>query len=722
MMAIGTSRTGLHPRAGVNPRAGLASRATAPPKHQRPDELAPTPVEPPREPAKASTKKSGKKSGKKKDKDKLDPSALRRTLHVVRPHLPRHIGLILLGLVALLADVAFRVLEPWPMKFAIDAVTSALGATMPDATPFGLDVTGTVVASALALLIIVGGRAGANYLSTVSFALVGARIATELRTRVFDHVQSLSLRYHQRASIGDTSQRLVGDMGRLQDVAVTAGLPLVGNVITLVTLLVVMALLEPSLAGIVIVAAIGYLLLSRASSPGIVSASRSTRKGEGALVGSAAEALGAIRVVQSYGLEGTVASEFAGGNEKAMKAGVKAKKLSAGLERTTDLVVGIAQAAVLLSGSLQVLRGTMTPGDLVLFVMYLKIAMKPLRDMAKYTGRIARAAASGERIADLLDEQVEIQDPPHPRPMRMSDGTVEIKGLTSRDGHGRPLFEDLDLYVPAGQHVGILGPSGGGKSTLVSYLLRLAEPDDGILRVGGYDVQTVRLADLRRHVAILPQESVLFSVSVRENIRYGRRDATDDEVEEAARRAGAHDFVMALPDGYDTVLGNRGDTLSGGQRQRLAIARAIIRRSPVVVLDEATTGLDPASKAQVNESIVELSRGRTTLSITHDAAMVQGLDRVLWIEDGAILEDGSPAVLAADPDSRYARWMLAQSTEREAGEDAAAAGAGDSPEVEAPQRPAADEAEVNAWAVLDTAPHTAPGTDAFRPHDGKETR
>ena len=644
MTSVGTSRTGRIPEPTRPQRPEQSGR------HGRPGERG-----------------TGSAPTRKRSKDSLDASALRRTLHVVRPHLPRHAGLVVLGLVALLADVAFRVLEPWPMKFAIDAVSAALGASLPEATPFGLDVTGTVIACAIALVVLVGGRAGANYLSTVSFALVGARVATELRTRVFDHVQSLSLRYHQRASIGDTSQRLVGDMGRLQDVAVTAGLPLIGNVVTLVVLMVVMTILEPSLAGIVVVAAVGYLLLSRTSSPAIVKASRSTRKGEGALVGSAAEALGAIRVVQSYGLEGTVAGEFSGGNERAMKAGVKAKKLAAGLERSTDLVVGIAQAAVLLSGALQVLRGSMTPGDLVLFVMYLKIAMKPLRDMAKYTGRIARASASGERIADLLDEEVEIQDPPRPEPMPRCDGSVDLRGLTARDGHGRPLFRDLDLQIPAGQRLGILGPSGGGKSTLVSYLLRLAEPDAGTLRVGGHDVRRVRLEDLRRHVAILPQESVLFTVSVRENIRYGRQDATDAEIVEAARRAGAHEFVSALPDGYDTVLGNRGDTLSGGQRQRLAIARAIIRRSSVVVLDEATTGLDPASKAQVNVAVQELSRDRTTISITHDATVVAGLDRVLWLEDGEILEDGTPEQLAADPGSRYSRWMLEHRLEDDLG-------------------------------------------------------
>ena len=621
--------------------------------------------------AEDQARKKTKPTSSKAKKGKLDPSALRRTLAVIRPHLPRHLALCILGMIALLADVVFRVLEPWPLKFAVDAVTSALGANIPQSTLFGLDIRGTVVAAALGLVVIIAGRAGANYLSTVSFAKVGARIATELRTRVFDHVQSLSLRYHSRASIGDTSQRLVGDVGRLQDVAVTAGLPLVGNVITLAVLLVVMVILDPLLSAVVVAAALCYLLLSRRSSPKIVTASRSTRKGEGSLVGAAAEALGAIRVVQSYGLEKTVAHEFAGGNEKAMKAGVKAKKLAAGLERSTDVLVGFAQAAVLLIGSLQVLRGAMTPGDMVLVLMYLKIAMKPLRDMAKYTGRIARASASGERIADLLDEQVEIADPERPVPMRQVRGTVEFKAITSPDGHGRPLFEGLDLKIPAGQHIGILGPSGGGKSTLVSYLLRLAEPQHGRIRVGGYDTRSVSLGDLRRHVAILPQESVLFSVSVRENIRFGRRDASDSEIEEAARRAGAHDFIVGLPEGYDTVLGNRGDTLSGGQRQRIAIARAMIRRAPVVVLDEATTGLDPASKAQVNESLRELARSRTTISITHDATTVAGLDRVLWLEDGQILEDGTPAQLAGDPDSRYARWILEQRTAEQDAEQVA---------------------------------------------------
>lgn len=594
---------------------------------------------------------------------KLTASALRRTLRIIRPHLRRHTWLIIGGMAALLADVVFRILEPWPIKIAVDAVTAALGAQI--APTFGLDagVGTTLAVVAIGLAVIVGGRAAANYASTICFALVGARVATQLRSRVFDHVQSLSLRYHSKASIGDTSQRLVGDIGRLQEVAVTAGLPLVGNVITLAVLLVVMVVLDPVLSAIVLVTAAVYGLLSKVATPKITKASRSTRKGEGRLVGSAAEALGAIRVVQAYGLEKTVARDFADGNERALKAGVRARRLAAGLERSTDVLVGISQALVLAFGGWQVLRGAMSPGDLVLFLLYLKIAMKPLRDMAKYTGRIARAAASGERIADLLDEPVEIADAPDAVTMGPVCGDVVFNQVTSTDGHGRPLFDELDLLIPAGQKVGILGASGAGKSTLTSYLLRLSQPDSGSIYLDGYDTHNVTRASLRQNVSVLLQESVLFAASVRENIRYGRLDATDAEVVAAARAARADEFIRSLPDGYDTELGNRGDTLSGGQRQRLAIARALVRDAPVVVFDEATTGLDPQTRAEVADSVSALTQGRTSIVISHDVAMIRGLDRVVWLEDGQIVEDGAPSELAAAADSRFARWIRSQADE-----------------------------------------------------------
>ncbi|MDY0913120.1 ABC transporter ATP-binding protein [Rathayibacter festucae] len=585
-----------------------------------------------------------------------DPGALRRSLGIVRPHLREHRLLMLGGLVALLAEVILRVLEPWPLKIVIDSVSASLGATAGANAGTPPATIGLLVACGAILLGLVGLRAITAYLSTIAFALVGSRVATALRARVFAHVQALSLRYHTVSSAGDTVQRLVGDIGRLQEVAVTAGLPLVGNVITLVVLTVVMLWLDPLLTLVVVGASIVYLLSSRRSSSSITSASRSTRKGEGALADTAAQTLGAIRVVQAYGLEKEVGGAFDRGNATALHQGVKARRLAAALERRTDVIVGVATALVLTGGGWRVLEGQMTPGDLVVFTMYLKIAMRPLKDLAKYTGRIARAAASGERVADLLDEEIEVHDRPGARALVTTAGAVSFEAIGVDDGYGRPLFTDLSLQLRGGESVCLLGASGAGKSTLVSLLVRASDPRSGRIAIDGTDLRDATLASLRSSISLLLQDSVLFATTVRENIRYGRLDATDAEVEEAARRANALDFVQALPHGFETVLGERGGTLSGGQRQRIAIARALLRDAPVVVLDEATTGLDPEARAQVAQSLAELTRGRTTISITHDPAAIAGADRLLWLEDGRIVEDGSPEELLGR-DSRVAAWF-----------------------------------------------------------------
>ncbi|WP_314457836.1 ABC transporter ATP-binding protein [uncultured Microbacterium sp.] len=585
------------------------------------------------------------------------PRALRRSLAIVRPHLRGKASLIVLGMVALLADVVFRVLEPWPLKFVVDSVSVSLGASTGAAAGIPQASLGLLVACATLLLGLIALRAVAAYASTVAFALVGSRVATELRARAFAHVQSLSARYHSTASSGDVVQRLVSDIGRLQEVAVTAGLPLVGNIMTLVVLVVVMSFMDPLLTLVVVIAAALYAVSSRRSSTRITDASRTTRKGEGALADTASEALGAIRVVQAYGLERRLAGAFADGNDRALTQGVRARRLAAGLERRTDVIVGFATAAVLLGGGWQVLSGSMTPGDLVVFVAYLKLAMRPLKDLAKYTGRIARAAASGERVADLLAEPVEIADGPDAAPLPPLRGDVAFEAVAVDDGRGSTVFRDLTLHIPAGQHVCLLGPSGAGKSTLAGLLVRAADPRSGRVRLDGIDVSRATIASVRSSVSLLLQESILFATSVRENIRYGRLDATDAEVEDAARRAFAHDFVTALPDGYDTVLGARGGTLSGGQRQRIAIARALLRDSPVIVLDEATTGLDPHARGQVGASLQALTRGRTTLSITHDVTQALSADRVLWLEDGRIVEDGAPHELIERADSRVHAWM-----------------------------------------------------------------
>ncbi|MGW8481800.1 ABC transporter ATP-binding protein [Microbacterium sp. NPDC055903] len=587
------------------------------------------------------------------------PGAVRRTLAIARPHLHGQYPLLIGGLVALLATVALRILEPWPVKFVIDAVSVSLGATGGATAGTAPATVPLLISCGVLLLGLIGMRAFTQFLSTVMFALAGSHIATRLRSRVFQHLQSLGLAFHARSGHGDVVQRLVGDVGRLQEVIVTAGLPLVGNLITLVALGVVMAFMDPLLAGVIAAAALAYVVLTRAGAPRIAAAARQNRRSEGALANTAAETFGAIRVVQAYGLEAQRGGAFESGNERALTEGVASRRLAAALERGTDVIIGVGLAVVLVVGGMRVIEGALTPGDLVIFTTYLKLALRPLQDLAKHTGRIARALASGERVADLLDEDIAVRDRPDAVALPAGPGAVSFIDVDLDDGHGRPLFRALSLHIPAGSSVCVLGSSGAGKSTLAGLITRAADPMGGRVMIDGTDVRDATLESVRSAAAVVLQESVLFATTIRENIRLGRMDATDDDVEEAARRALADDFIRDLPQGYETELGDRGDTLSGGQRQRIAIARAFLRDAPIVILDEPTTGLDPASKELVSRSMAELTRGRTTIAITHDPRAISDADRVVWLEDGRIVEAGAPDALLADPASRLTGWMRA---------------------------------------------------------------
>lgn len=580
-------------------------------------------------------------------------SPMRRTLRLVGPDVKPHGWLIVGGTLSLLLDVAFRVLEPWPMKIVIDAVTSSLGADVS-----GRPATiGLLLTCGLTLMLIVALRAASNYLATLCFSVIGARAAATLRERAFRHVQGLSLQFHARNRTADTVQRIVGDVARMQEVATTAGLPLLANVVTLLAMVIIMFILDPLLATVCVLAIVGFALVSQGTAGKITSAARRTRKGEGQLANTAQEGLAAMPVVQAYGLERAVAGQFSGANALSLTEGVASRRFAARLERSTDVIVGVATAIVMVGGALRVLSGDITPGDLVLFVTYLRTAMKPLRDMAKYTGRIARASASGERVADLLELVSDVTSPENPVPMGRVAGAVDFQQVrASYEGH--QVLHGVDLSIRPGERVAIIGPSGSGKSTLMSLLVRAMDPTTGRVCIDGKPVTQVDLAELRSNISLLHQEAVLFTGTIRSNIRMGRSTASDAEIEAAAVAANAHDFIMRLPDGYDTAVGERGGTLSGGQRQRIAIARALLRDSRIVLLDEATTGLDPAAAALVLDAIDRLAAGRTTLAVTHDAQVVLRATRVVWIESGRIRMDASPQeLLATNPVFRA--WLEA---------------------------------------------------------------
>ena len=375
------------------------------------------------------------------------------------------------------------------------------------------------------------------------------------------------------------------------------------------------------------------------------------------MAATAAESIGAVKEIHALSLEGTFARVFTGESRKNLATGADATRLAAGLERTVDLLIAVATALTLWLGARLVLRGAMTPGDLVVFLAYLRSAFRPVRDFAKYTGRLAKASAAGERVLDVLDRTPDVRDLPGAVPAPAFRGAVRFERVSFAYEPGRPVLEEIDCEILPGQHVALVGPSGSGKSTLVSLILRLYDPTAGRVLIDGRDIREYTLASLRPQISVVLQDSLLFATTIRDNIAYGASGGPSpppaEAVEAAAGLANAHAFVAALPQGYDTVVGERGVTLSHGQRQRIAIARAAIRRAPIVLLDEPTTGLDKENEWAVIEALERLVAGCTTFLITHDLRLATRADLILYLDAGTVHERGTHAALLR-ANGRYA--------------------------------------------------------------------
>jgi ATP-binding cassette, subfamily B, bacterial len=581
----------------------------------------------------------------------------RRVVRHVRPSLREERGLIALTLAALLAETALRVLEPWPLKLVFDTVLVPGRHRQEWSWLAGRDSSTIIIGAAAAVLVLTALRAGTAYTSTVSGALVGNRVVSRLRDELYTHLQRLPLKFHARSRAGDLTVRLIGDVGVMKDVAVTAMLPLIANVMILVGMAAVMLWFNWQL-GLVALALLPLVALStRRLGRRIHNTAREQRRHEGDLAARAAESMVAVRVVRALSLEEEFGRTFARGSSRSLREGVRGKRLEARLERTADMLVAAVTAAVLAMGAHLVLTGQLTPGDLLVFLAYLKTGVRPVNDFAKYSGRLAKAAAAADRVLDLLDEAPESDARPGAIEAPPLKGAVRIDHASFEYELGRPALEDVVLNVPAGARVFVIGPSGSGKSTLVSLLMRLYSPTRGAISIDGHDLRDLTAASLRRQFSVVLQDTLLFAGTVRDNIVCGLDHVPDEDVLAAARLADADGFITRLPDGYGTFVGERGATFSAGQRQRIAIARAAIRGAPIVVLDEPTTGLDDASKSQVLEALDRLARGRTTFFITHDVILSAGrADLVVWLEHGRVIECGTPETLLA-AGGRYARAL-----------------------------------------------------------------
>ena len=555
---------------------------------------------------------------------------------------------------ALFAGVGARLLEPWPLKFIIDDVLMVASNPAPGTKAAGtLDPATILILAAVALVVIATLRAVINYAERVGFALAGNRVLTECRSELFAHLQSLSLSFHTKHKTGDLIMRVTGDIGRLKQVAVTALTPLVAQAVTLIGMLSIMLWMNWRLALIGVAIVPLFLLTTRRIGGRIRRVARRQRKQKGEMGAAANEAIGAIKVVQALSLEHVHQRSFTAANRADLRHGVKAKRLSARLIGTTDVLIAAATAGVMWYGATLVLAGALSAGKLLVFLAYLKMAFRPMRNLAKYSSRISKAAASAERIVEVMDITPLIRNRPDAVKAPRTVTAVAFEDVTFGYEPNHTALEAITLEARPGQVIVLAGPSGAGKSTVVNLLLRLYDPDSGRVVINGRDLREYTIESVRRLIALVPQENVLFGVSARDNIAFGAPGATDDQVFAAARLARAHEFITALPKGYDTVLGERGETLSEGERKRIAVARAAIRGAPILVLDEPTASLDNENNQLIRASLRELSADRITFIIAHDLSTVHDDNLVLYLDHGRVVEQGTHVQLL-ERGGRYA--------------------------------------------------------------------
>ncbi|HMO01188.1 MAG TPA: ABC transporter ATP-binding protein [Miltoncostaeaceae bacterium] len=475
---------------------------------------------------------------------------------------------------------------------------------------------------------------------------VSLAVEYDLRQRLFAHLQRMPLSYYDRMPVGQLMSRATSD---LQTVRFFLGYGLIFLFMQAFTLVIVTGILlwmNWSLALLALLMGPGLALVawrySKRSNPVLIDVQQRVA----VVTEMAEESAVGIRVIKAFGREGDRTQRFGATARGAFDRSMDAARLRALYQPLMGFIPVLGLGVVLVYGGLLTIDQQMTLGEFVAFYLYLTLLMAPFRSLGMLVGQAQRAIAGGTRIFEVLDTPPDIVEPPGAPPLPAGDGHVRLEGVTFAYGPGEaPVLHDIDLDVPAGRTVALIGPTGSGKTTLTQLVPRFVDPTEGRVLLDGADVREVRLDDLRRAVGMVSQDPFLFSTTVRENIAYGRPDATEDEIRRAAGMARADGFIQALPDGYDTVVGERGLTLSGGQRQRLAIARALITDPRVLILDEATASVDASTEREIQAALREVMAGRTTIVIAHRLSTLQLADELVVLERGRIVAHGTHAEL-----------------------------------------------------------------------------
>jgi subfamily B ATP-binding cassette protein MsbA len=591
-----------------------------------------------------------------------------RTLRRFLPHLRGYRPALVVGAILVLVVAGADVLAPWPLKLIVDNVLKgeALRGPFAQVLPAGVrdNRDNLLAVAAIGLLAIVAVGAFADYLGTVLLDGVGERLTADLRERIFAHLQRLSLSYHDRQRAGDLTTRIIADVDYVQEMLVASLSVLIPNLAVLLGIVIVMFAVDPEFAALSLAMAPLLFLTVFRYTRRIKSASRTARGKESEVASIVSESLSSIRVVQAYTLEPMHLGLFKERNNERMSAGLDAIQNQAKLSPVVDMIAAAGTVVVLWFGAHRVLAGEMSLGLLLVFQAYLAQLYKPMRNLSKLASVLSRGQASAERVDEVLQTTEIVEEKPDAVAAPPLRGAVTLQRVTFGYERDRPVLHDVSLDIKAGEMIAVVGATGAGKSTIAGLIPRLYDPWKGRILVDGKDLRSFTLRSLRSQVALVLQDSILYHGSILENISYGTESASFDQVMAAAEVAYVDEFVRDMPEGYETVVSERGVTLSGGQRQRIAIARALVRDTPIVILDEPTSNLDAVSERYVMKALENLTRGRTVIVIAHRLSTLRGADRIYVVEAGHLVDNGTHEELM-ERDGPYRAMYLAQARDHE---------------------------------------------------------
>lgn len=562
-----------------------------------------------------------------------------RFRHLIRDSLAEQRVAIVLAATALAGVVLCDLLVPWPLKVIFDHILLAKPlppALAPLQSLLDMGAWTALVACAVAIAAIALASGALSYLQLYTSARIGHRITWRLRGELFAHLQRLSLAHHRAGRVGELITKVAGDTNLLRDMFADWLLTFGRHVVTLLAMLVVMFALNWHLALVVTATLPPLLAVIVFLNRRVKLAARAQRKNEGRMASRLNEVLSQIALVQAFGRHEEEEERFRREIAANYDSGMRSARTSGAIVRAIAVISAVGTAITVLLGVREVLQGRLTPGELLVFIAYVDALYKPVRDLGKLAGKFSRASVSAERVAQILDIEPDAADEPGAVELTHAIGDVTFENISFGYSEHKPLLRNLNLRIAAGERVALIGPSGAGKSTLMNLLLRLAEPSAGRILIDGIDIRRYTRASLRRAMGVVPQDPMLFAVSVRENIAYGKPEASMEQIEAAACAARAHEFIVDLPEGYDTELGERAATLSGGQRQRLCLARALVKQPAILLMDEPTAAVDPRSAQLIHEAVARVHQGRTLIVITHDRASLDHYDRVITLDGGRV--------------------------------------------------------------------------------------